>query len=42
MAWMGGEQEPMLSSPETLSTKFVPVLKEEVSFLSSLLWAAEI
>ena len=32
----------MLSSPEALSTKIVLVLKEEVSFLTSLLWAAEI
>lgn len=39
---MGGEQEPVLSSPETLSTKNVLTLKEEVSFLSSLLWAAEL
>lgn len=32
----------MLSSLETLSTKIVLMLKEEVSFLSSLLWAAEV
>lgn len=37
---MGGGQEAVL--PETLSIKIVIVLKEELSFLCSLLWAAEI
>lgn len=42
MARLGGDQELALSSSEILSIKIVLVLKEEFSFLSSLLWAAEI
>lgn len=42
MAWLGGDQELALSSSEILGIKIVLVLKEEFSFLSSLLWAAEI